>query len=404
MVNDYLSGPINALLNKELTLARELKGNKQYAEAAQKYRLCAKLQEQYAGRALSDSVKKQRLDKAKKYLEIAAQLEEDPEALVKNPKTSIKKRPAVPGSKISDDETEDDPALIVNQFIDRSKITWQDIGGLNDTKKKLKKAYGFGVAKSPDVELPKQDRFCLYGPPGTGKTLLAAACSSGLEATFYNVKPDLLSKYFGESEKRVSYLFEHARVHAPSLIFVDDFEALMLSRDQDTSGVEQRVLRQFLGELDGFLTKKSDSLVMFIGATNKPWLLDEASMSRFSGGFIYVPLPDDQAREQILKIHIEAKRYRIYCSYKELVEMTKGYSGRELKNISESAQQAMLERANPGFISVIDQGLEAIKQYNLKIDTISESDILSALTDVRPTTDTTAQQRYASWESNRSSG
>lgn len=391
-----LSGPYASMVDRSLKQARQFVSDKAYDKAADAYQETANLMEQYAYQTLTEKVKQQRLEKANKYAQIARELRENPQEFIQP------RRSSTPSSKTAEEQDENQFNAIINSFIDSSAVTWRDIGGLNEVVEQLKWIYGLGIAKAKGV---KGRHICLYGPPGTGKTLLASACSHHMEATFFNVSADqLLSKYFGESEKIVSRLFQRAYELSPSLIFVDDFEALLLSREQGISGAEGRVLREFLNQMDGLKTKKSDELVIFIGATNMPWVLDKACIDRFSGGFIYVPLPDPESREQILRIHLKAEGYKIFCSYGELSKMTTGYSGRNLKFVAEAAIFRMLKRVNPRFTDVVDQGLEAIKKYHLEKDTISQDDILNALSEVKPTTDTATVQKYMDWGETRSVG
>ncbi|MFM7930096.1 MAG: AAA family ATPase, partial [Pirellula sp.] len=152
-----------------------------------------------------------------------------------------------------------------------------------------------------------------YGFPGTGKTLLAAALCNALEATFYVVKcGDLLSKYYGESPKIVHALFEEARRQPQSIIFIDEFDALAGNRDGMDNSADRRLLVSLLTELDGIQHKGSGARknhVFTIAATNTPLVLDEAILSRFKRR-IHIPLPDQAARKEMLKIHLSDRGYQ----------------------------------------------------------------------------------------------
>jgi katanin p60 ATPase-containing subunit A1 len=187
----------------------------------------------------------------------------------------------------------------VLSLIHKSDVQWGDIGGLEDTKDSIKSAYALALAQKPaGVQVSSWRNLLMYGPPGTGKTLLAAATAGNLEATFFNVKvSSLLSKYFGESTKLISALFSVARRLSPAVIFLDEFESLTPVRGSGESGAERRIVSTLLAELDGLQAKDDTGFVLTICATNLPWLLDLAILSRFQRR-IYVPLPDPDARRR----------------------------------------------------------------------------------------------------------
>ena len=137
-----------------------------------------------------------------------------------------------------------------------------------------------------------------------------------------------------ESSKLISSLYAEARRFAPSIVYIDEIEALSTQRSGDETGAERRVISSLLTELDGLAGKSDKRYVLTIAATNIPWLLDKAILSRFEKK-IFVPLPDERARESILRIHLEHQGIESDVSYKELAVMTEGYSGRELERISQ---------------------------------------------------------------------
>ena len=155
--------------------------------------------------------------------------------------------------------------------------------------------------------------------------MLAAATSGTLEATFFNVSiGGILSKYFGESSKLLGQLFQVAREKSPSVIFLDEFEALTSQRTGDESGSERRILSTILAELDGLSSKDSDAYVLTIASTNLPWTLDQAILSRFQKK-VLIPLPDQPAREAILRQHLEKKGFESKEPYAALAALTEGY-------------------------------------------------------------------------------
>ncbi|NIQ17488.1 MAG: AAA family ATPase, partial [Candidatus Aenigmarchaeota archaeon] len=228
---------------------------------------------------------------------------------------------------------------------EKSTTAWEDIGGLREVKKTLKEAIilPFVHNKPAFVESPRT--ILLYGPPGTGKTLLAKAASNTLNATFFEARTSsLLSKYFGESSKIISMLFEKARKSQPSLIFMDEFDSIMISRDSGLQESTRRVVGQLLTEIEGFNTRGEDKILL-IAATNKPWDLDDAMVSRFQRK-VYVPLPDRDSRKRILEIHLKGAVLH-GITHEKLSEMSKGYSGRDIANACREAIMFMVREQNP---------------------------------------------------------
>ena len=278
-------------------------------------------------------------------------------------------------------------------------MKWDQIGGLEDTKNAIKSAYALALAKKPEgVQISSWRNLLLYGPPGTGKTLLAAATAGNLEATFFNVKvSSLLSKYFGESTKLISALYSVARRLSPAVIFLDEFESLTPSRGSGESGSERRIVSTLLAELDGLQGKDDDSFVMTICATNLPWLLDLAILSRFQRR-IYVPLPDPAAREAILGIQLTRKGHHSQVTIQELVERTDGFAGRELEQVGQIAINNMIRRANPDLLQVVDSGLGKLTAYELRIEQLTIGDFESAFSQIKPLADPRVVRRYELWQ------
>ena len=207
----------------------------------------------------------------------------------------------------------------------------------------------------------------------------------------------LLSKYFGESTKLISALFAVARTLSPAVIFLDEFESLTPSRGSGESGSERRIVSTLLAELDGLQGKDDDSFVMTICATNLPWLLDLAILSRFQRR-IYVPLPDPTAREAILGIQLSRRGHHSQVAIHELVERTDGFAGRELEQLGQIAINNMIRRANPDLLKVVDQGLMKLSSYQLRIEPLSYGDFESAFSQIKPLADPKVVRRYEAWQ------
>ncbi len=365
-------------------------------EAARFYFTAAHWLRAYAKSAITAEIRKERLEKADQLENLARGLAGQSSAPMK------KVKPVPDGKPVSQAEPqagEDDYEEEVLQLIHKSDVKWDQIGGLEDTKNAIKSAYALALAKKPNgVQISSWRNLLLYGPPGTGKTLLAAATAGNLEATFFNVKvSSLLSKYFGESTKLISALFSVARRLSPAVIFLDEFESLTPARGSGESGSERRIVSSLLAELDGLQGKDDDSFVMTICATNLPWLLDLAILSRFQRR-IYVPLPDPVAREAILDIQLTRKGHHSQVSLKELVERTDGFAGRELEQIGQIAINNMIRRANPDLLRVVDKGLEKLSTYELRVEPLTSGDFESAFSQIKPLADPKVLRRYEVWQ------
>lgn len=286
------------------------------------------------------------------------------------------------------------------KLIAKADVTWDDIAGLEEVKRSLMEALIFSIAKpSVPVKIEPPRRFLLYGPPGTGKTMLAMAASNMLKATFFNVSVDrVLSRYVGDSPRMISAIFRQAIRLAPSVIFFDEVETLVAKRDTGRE-VATGVVQTFLTELDGFKTKKLEKPVIVIAATNKPWMLDEAILSRFERR-IYIPLPDKKAREEMFRLHLEKKGFKIEgITYEELAELTEGYSGRDIRTVCQTAIMSMLRRANPDIIEKLlkVKDLKELEKITYRIEPITREELLEAIKKVKPAVSKEDIRKYEEW-------
>jgi len=284
---------------------------------------------------------------------------------------------------------------IINSLIvyEKPSTTWNDIGGLEEAKKSIKESIilPFIENKPPFIDSPKT--ILLYGPPGTGKTLLAKAASNTLNANFFEARASaLLSKYYGESSKLINALFQKARQIQPSIIFMDEIDSIALNRKAEMNEATRRVIAQLLTEIEGFNTKREDK-VIFMAATNKPWDLDDALVSRFSRR-IYVPLPDLKAREEIFKIHLRGAELE-GIKIEDLAKMTENFSGRDIANICREAIIHMVREQNP---DLGDLTYKEIERYKLNYRSLTERDFKKAFERVKPVTDEKIIERYVNWE------
>jgi SpoVK/Ycf46/Vps4 family AAA+-type ATPase len=280
-------------------------------------------------------------------------------------------------------------------LLQKSNVTWGDIEGLNVAIEDIRASYTFARATPPEgVKVKVANSILLYGPPGTGKTLLASAASNELEASFFNVKVDsLLSKYFGESSQLIAELFEEARKRSPALVFFDEIDVLTQSRDAESNSAEKRVLTSLLVEMDGLKSKSAEGFLYIIGATNRPWDMDDAMLSRF-GKPVYIPLPDEKSRELILRLNLEKNGYACEMQYEEIAALTENYSGRDLEKLCSEAVGHMLRRVN---LDLLSGEAEGNKEKHLRISPVSKEEMSAALGTIRPKVRYEDIKRYETW-------
>ncbi len=239
------------------------------------------------------------------------------------------------GENVSTEEQELFDMVSGTIITESPDIKWSDIAGLENSKQLIREAIVLPILKPEwfTGAVKPWKGILLFGPPGCGKTLLGKAAASEINATFFGTSAsDLLSKWLGESEKLISSLFKLARVRAPSLIFMDEIDAVATKRGGTESGGERRVKTQLLSEIEG-LKSSSDKPLLVIGATNHPWDLDNAILSRFQKR-VFVPLPDMEARKAIFKLNTKGVNMTMEDDdFVELAVRSEGYSGRDIANI-----------------------------------------------------------------------
>ncbi|MFZ0925280.1 MAG: proteasome-activating nucleotidase [Halobacteriota archaeon] len=235
-----------------------------------------------------------------------------------------------------------DPTVYGMEIIETPTVSYDDIGGLDGQIQELRETVELPLLKPElfkrvGIEPPKG--VLLYGPPGTGKTLLAKAVAKETESVFIRiVGSELVQKYIGEGARLVRELFEMARDKAPSIIFIDELDAIGAKRlDSATSGDRevQRTLMQLLAEMDGFENRGD---VKIIGATNRSDILDPALLrpGRFDR-LIDIPLPTYEARVEIVKIHTSGMNLAHEIDAKKIAKLTEGASGADIKAIAMEA-------------------------------------------------------------------
>lgn len=268
-----------------------------------------------------------RLQRARRLVELAENLEKKP-------------------VKVNKEENESDEEVKKWQTAKIPNIKFEDVAGLDEVKKAIT------IRMINPIKYPEKYKMygkktgggvLLYGPPGTGKTMIAKAIANEVGAKFYAVKgSDIVSKWVGESEKNINSLFEEANKQDRAIIFIDEMDSLIGKRGVDTHN-DKRV-NEFLQQIDGFAGKNPNLLLL--GATNRPWDIDSAAMrsGRFSQK-IYLPLPDAAARKFMIEKNMKNVPTEKDFDINKIVEQTENYSGADLEELCDRAKDEPLLKA-----------------------------------------------------------
>ena len=231
------------------------------------------------------------------------------------------------------------PSALKAMTVDVPKVFWEDVGGQDSVKQKLKEAVEWPLKHSSAFSRLGIKPPCgvlLYGPPGCSKTMMAKALATESGINFISIKgPELFNKYLGESERAVRELFHKARVSSPTIVFFDEIDALGVQRKGKENGAGDKVLAQLLTELDGVEPLNG---VTVIAATNRPDIIDPALIrpGRIDR-MVYVPLPDKKGREEIFTIQFRSMPVTADLDIESLVMQTEGYSGAEICSVCQEA-------------------------------------------------------------------
>ncbi|XP_054001158.1 fidgetin-like protein 1 [Hylaeus anthracinus] len=282
--------------------------------------------------------------------------------------------------------------LIRNEIMDsKTTISWDDIAGLQYAKKIIKEVVVYPMLR-PDIftglrRPPKG--ILLFGPPGTGKTLIGKCIASQSKSTFFSISASsLTSKWIGEGEKMVRALFAVARVYQPSVIFVDEIDSLLTQRSETEHESSRRLKTEFLVQLDGAATADEDR-ILIVGATNRPHELDEAARRRLVKR-LYVPLPEFQARKQIINnLLLTIPHNLTEEDVNDVAQQSKGYSGADMSNLCKEASMGPIR-------CISFSQLENIRKEDVRQVTIE--DFKEALIHVRPSVSESSLTTYVEWD------
>ncbi|KAL0280058.1 UNVERIFIED_CONTAM: hypothetical protein PYX00_001467 [Menopon gallinae] len=330
-----------------VTKATEEDRKKNYAEALHLYEngveyFLHAIKYEAQGERAKESIRA----KCMQYLERAEMLKEYLKK-GKHVKKPVKDGESSKDDKKSDSDSDDDDPEKKKMLsklegaivVEKPQVKWSDVAGLEGAKEALKEAVILPI-KFPHLFTGKRvpwKGILLFGPPGTGKSYLAkAVATEANNSTFFSVSSsDLVTKWLGESEKLVKNLFELARQHKPSIIFIDEVDSLCSARSENESESARRIKTEFLVQMQGVGNDMEGILVL--GATNIPWVLDAAIRRRFEKR-IYIPLPEEHARLTIFKLHLGSTRHTLTeKDLKELAAMTGGYSGADISIVVRDA-------------------------------------------------------------------
>jgi transitional endoplasmic reticulum ATPase len=278
------------------------------------------------------------------------------------------------------------------------RVSYEDIGGLKNEVQKVREMIELPL-RHPEIfdrigiEAPKG--VLLHGPPGTGKTLLAKAVANETNANFYSISgPEIMSKFYGESEERLREIFKEAEENAPSIIFIDEIDSIAPKREEVSGDVEKRVVSQLLTLMDGIQARGK---LVVIGATNRPNAIDPAL--RRPGRFdreIDIGIPDEQGRLDILLIHSRGMPLTEDVNLESIAKITHGFVGADLEALSKEAAMRSLRRILPE-INLEQPKIPAEILNKIKI---TKQDFDEALRDVQPSAmrEVLVQRPNVGWE------
>ncbi|XP_071322475.1 katanin p60 ATPase-containing subunit A-like 2 isoform X2 [Trachinotus anak] len=287
-------------------------------------------------------------------------------------------------------------------YLHSPNVRWEDIVGLEDAKRLVKEAVVYPI-KYPQLFtgiLSPWKGLLLYGPPGTGKTLLAKAVATECKTTFFNISASsIVSKWRGDSEKLVRVLFELARYHAPSTIFLDELESVMGQRGTSMGGEHEgsrRMKTELLVQMDGLA--RSEDLVFVLAASNLPWELDHAMLRRLEKR-ILVSLPQSPARQAMISHWLPplnstgGVELQTELDYETLAKDMEGYSGSDIRLVCKEAAMRPVRK----IFDALESHQDDTDMPAIQLETVTTADFLEVLAHTKPSA-RNLMDRFAAWE------
>ncbi|MDI6811202.1 MAG: ATP-binding protein [archaeon] len=389
-------------------IAEKAMEEEEYLTAADAFLKAGRAMEKLAKVTENEKLREKRLTLATNYIQVGKELEKGIIPVKSKPKEYKRSEEVYSSAAEAESEEKEGFERYVEQnLITTSRITWDDIGGLDSVKRTIKESVVLSIIEEKPEAIKPWKGILLFGPPGTGKTLLAAATAGSLKATFFNVKVgQILSKYFGESSKLVSALYGVGRRKAPSIIFLDEFDSIALSRSGEVAESSRRVLSTLLSELDGLQDKDSSRYILTMAATNTPWDIDKAVLSRFPKR-IHIPLPDKEACREIIKIHTFKEGLEFDEQILEQVAdkcNEKLFAGREIATLCNNAIWNMVRSENPTLSNLADKPIDAIRKYKLKTRELTIEDFEKSFESMESAVKEHDLEKYERWAKEYGSG
>jgi SpoVK/Ycf46/Vps4 family AAA+-type ATPase len=302
----------------------------------------------------------------------------------------VRKAGTLTGAKGEEEEEAREQSILETILTEKPDVKWEDVADLKSAKQSLREAIVIPMLR-PDLFSGKTRRawrgILLFGPPGCGKTMIAKAVATECEATFLSVDAaSIMSKWLGESEKLVRELFRVAREKQPAIVFIDEVDSVASTRSGEETGGERRVKTQVLKEMDGVSTKP-DEKILVLGATNRPWDIDEAFRRRFEKR-VYLPIPDADARRELFKINTKEIELSQDFDLDRLVEATENYTGSDITMVCrEASMQPIRELDISGKIT----------DPSAKVRSVNMEDFTAAIKRVKPVISLNEVQKFQTW-------